>query len=227
MLIPVFAAGLRAQTEAKQTVTEFMGQRVMLFAPAVDEFGIPQAPARVCFEGGGRCFQFPRPDPPFPPVGFAPEMTPIQIGKAGPALFFAATSYAGGSGGTVYLTLLRSGTGNEVDHSLLPDGLTLSMQSEHAFWSDPVVSSAPVFVTADYVWGIGECHICDHRFTISTYVLRPPMPDFTDDYTYDLADQYLTVRKYHNRVLASEKPEILARLKRVKAEEERRKQAPH
>ena len=56
---------------------------------------------------------------------------------------------------------------------------------------------------------------------VSAYVLKrdPTAPEF---FTYRMDDRYMTVRKYasdeKSDVLSSEGPEILARLKRAKAE---------
>jgi hypothetical protein len=70
-----------------------------------------------------------------------------------------------------------------------------------------------MFLTADIVQGPGEVHYGDRRFIISGYF--PAL----DDPNYYLEDRYMTVRKYslgsNADVLASERPEILARLKRV------------
>ena len=63
---------------------------------------------------------------------------------------------------------------------------------------------------------------------ISAYTRRPS--SVVDELYYYLEDRYLTVRKYNLNasadILASEKQEILARLKRVKAETERQKRTP-
>lgn len=104
----------------------------------------------------------------------------------------------------------------------------LSNQSQHAFWSDPAISDAPVFVTADFVWGPDESHYSGHRYMVSAYTLRSAMVPL--DPTYNLEDRYMTARMYgfeeSGEVLATERQEILGRLKRVKTEAEARQRLP-
>ena len=79
-------------------------------------------------------------------------------------------------------------------------------------------------MTADYVWGPDESHYSEHRYMISAYVRKPS--SLLDDRYYYLEDRYMTVHKYdldaNANVLMSEKHEILARLRRLKAEAEPR-----
>jgi hypothetical protein len=96
---------------------------------------------------------------------------------------------------------------------------TVSNQGEHAFWGDPAISHAPIFVTADYTVGADESHYSPHRYIISAYLRKSST--LVDGELYYLEDQYMTVRKYDreggDNVLASEQKEILSRLRRVKA----------
>lgn len=146
------------------------------------------------------------------------------------ALLFSAEAYAGGSGSTIYFSLLRPGENDRVDDFLL-SGLRLSNQSQHALWTDASLSDAPIFVAADFIWGPNESHYQDHRYMISTHALRMVDDGVYKSSAYYLEDQYMTVRKYDLAgdkvdILAAEKPEILARLKRVKAEAERQARTP-
>ena len=113
--------------------------------------------------------------------------------------------------------------------NLFPLDLSVSNQSEHVFWNDSTISSAPIFLTADYVWGPDESHYERHRYIISAYVWRSN--SIVGDLSYYLEDRYMTVRNYdldaNEDVLSSEKQEILARLKRVKTETELQKRTPH
>ena len=94
---------------------------------------------------------------------------------------------------------------------------SVSNQSQYAFWSDPTISDAQIFITADYVWGPDESHYSEHRFIISAYVLRSS--SLLDDPGYFLEDRFMTVRKYdqdaNDDILAAEKTEIINRLKRL------------
>jgi len=80
-------------------------------------------------------------------------------------------------------------------------------------------------VTAtSFVRGPDEAHYDPHRYLVSAYVLKPSSH-------YYLEDRYMTVRKFdlESKVdfLASEKQEILARLRRAKAATEPRPRTPH
>ena len=149
-----------------------------------------------------------------------PEWPWCNWRKVLPAILFSAAT-GGVSGWQVHFSLLRPGMGNALDDLFLSD-TSVSNQSQHAFWSDPTVSDAKIFVTAEYVWGPDESHYSDHRYIISAYVLKPS--SLLDGRYYYLDDRYMTVRKYDREnadVLNSEKNEILARLRRVKFSEPR------
>jgi len=97
--------------------------------------------------------------------------------------------------------------------------ISVSNQSQHAFWNDPTISDAPIFVVADFVWGPDEAHYSPHRFIVSSYVRTHST--LLGGADYYLEDQYMTVRRYDSDgnmdILAAEKPEILERLRRAKA----------
>jgi hypothetical protein len=96
--------------------------------------------------------------------------------------------------------------------------MSLANQSQHAFWTDLSISDSKLFVTADYVWGPDDSHYGEHRYIISAYVRRSS--SILDNRSYYLDDRYMTASKYNldtnADVLGSEKPEIIARLRRVK-----------
>ena len=85
--------------------------------------------------------------------------------------------------------------------------ITISNQSKHEFWNLPQLSNAPVFATADYVWGPDESHYSEHRYLVSTYTRRSS--PLLDGLFYYLEDRYMTTRKYgeDSHILNSEKPE--------------------
>jgi len=64
------------------------------------------------------------------------------------------------------------------------------------------------FVTGDFVWGPDEAHYDVYKHQT-----------LTNDESYFLEDRYMTAKKYNlegkDDVLASEKQEILARLRRL------------
>jgi hypothetical protein len=234
LLIALAASGVYGQTPAEQVVMEFQGHQVTLMKPALDDNGFAEESAQVCFDVASKsqCYTPQHGSGsgwgPDLPIGLLPELTPMNLSQGRSALLFTVFANYGGSGSTFHYALLRPGNGREIEN-LLPPDLILSEISEQAFWSDPSISDAPIFVTADFVWD-SDGHFSDHRFTISAYVLETPFLGLPDSFSYALDDRYMTVRKYPGLnadpgdpdatagVLNSEKPEILARLKRVKAE---------
>ena len=201
-----------------QAPLKFMGRAVTVTESGYEdsERMFPKGPASVCGEGTPQqCYTAPG------RFGRHPEVSIVQVDKATPAIFFSAAS-GGTSGWQIHFALLRPGPGKEFEN-LFPSQLTLSSQSQHAFWTDPSISGAAIFVTADYVWGPGECHLCPHRYIISAYTWQSGEP-LIAEWGYHLQDQYMTVRTYGDAeasILESEKQEIIARLRRVK------QSAPH
>ncbi len=225
-VLTLAACGLFGQSEPKQSVIEFDGHKVILVEPRKDVNGFAEEPAAVCLDVTkpyGRCWR-PRNDA--YPCALDSELSIISIGRAPQALFFKAWGTAGGSGSIVCLGLLQPTPDGHV-RDLLPE-ISLSEISGHAFWNERTISPSPILVTANFVWGYEEGHFSDHRFIVSAYLLKEGLdPEF---FTYELDDRYMTLLKYASddsaSVLSSEKAEILSRLKRVKAEEERQQQAP-
>jgi hypothetical protein len=187
----------------------FMGRKVTLTKPEVDHHGgsWPKGPASVCLEGPWRqCYTMPG------NYGRNPEVSSVHVDAETPALLFSAWSGLA-SGSRIHIVLLRPGDGHELEN-LFVNEIELSEQSRHALWSDPSISPAKIFMTADYASGPEECHHCEHRFIISAYLFDRSAG------LYFLGDQYMTVRSYNGDnskvdVLGAERPEILARLKRV------------
>jgi len=204
-----------------QGLPKFMGREVTITEPElVDEF--PKGPASICVEGPPQrqCYTAPK------DYGRDPNVALVRIKNDVPALLFSAAS-GGVSGFSIHFALLHPGTGKDLENLFLSD-LSVSNQSQHAFWTESAISDAPIFLTAEYTFGLDEGHYGEHRYLVSAYILRPS--SMIDGTYYWLDDQYLTVRKYdleeNTDILTSEKQEILARLARAKAETERLKQTP-
>lgn len=192
---------------------KFTGREVTITEPERDPDGFfPKGPASVCLEGPPQrqCYTAPQ------AFGNSPTVTVIQLEKDMPALLFSAES-GGVSGWEIHFALLRPGMGKDLQDLFMSD-VSVSNQSQHAFWSDSAISEAPIFMTADYVWGPDDGHYGEHRYIISAYVQKPS--SLGDDFHYWLEDRYMTVRKYDWErkadILASERPEILAGLRRLK-----------
>lgn len=230
LLLVLAAYGLYGQTEAKQLITEFAGFHVRIVRAKVDENGFPQGPAGVCFESSAKpqCYMAPG----F--YGLGPNLTRIDLGRNQAAILFSATQWFGAASGNVY-ALLRPDSEYGLQ-ALFPSDITLSSEGRQAFWSDPSISDDPIFVTAAEVWALGEGHYGAHRYIVSSYILGSPVGPCDDSdpagCRYLLGDQYMTARRYDptfdkDDVLGMERQEIIARLKRIKAERERQAKAPN
>jgi len=208
-------SGLTARAQpvnAGHNLPKFMGREITVTEPERDADGrFPMGPASVCVQGPPQrqCYTAPK------DFGNSPKVTVVQLKKDVPALFFSAAS-GGVSGWGIHFALLRLGMGKELEDMFASDTV-VSNQSQHAFWSDFAISDAQIFVTADYVPELS--HFGEHRYMVSSYIWKPPL--MFDDELYFLEDRYMTAHRYDLGagvdILASEKPEILARLRRAKA----------
>ncbi len=197
-----------------EELPKFMAHQVTMAVPEPDAECFPKGPATVCVEfvPQRQCYTA------LKDYVINPTVEAVQLNKNTPALFFSAETY-GVSGWQIRFALLRPGMGRDLDDIFLSD-TSVPNQSQHSFWTEPAISDAQIFVTAGYVWGPDEGHYGQHRYIISAYVRRSLL-GLDDSSYYYLEDQYMTFHKYDldakADVLASEKPEILARLRRVKA----------
>lgn len=204
---------LVAQSSSPRTLAQFNGRQVTITEAEIDTDGFPKGPASVCIEGPPQkqCYTAPK------SFGRDPKVTLVQL-KAFPALLFSAAS-GGVSGFTIHLALLRPGAGKDLEN-LFFGNVSLSNVGQFAFWANPSVSDAPFFVTADYIWGPDESHYSAHRYILSAYLLSHSSDSGTDK--YGLEDRYMSFRTYNSEededILGREKPEILARLQRVRLE---------
>jgi hypothetical protein len=216
IIVAVFLfSGLTASAQsvsAVHSLPKFMGREITVTEPERDADGFfPKGPASVCIQGPPRrqCYTAPT------DFGNSPTATVVQLKKGVPALLFSAAS-GGVSGWEIHLALLRPATGKDLEELL---NISVPNQNQYAFWNDVTISAAQIFVTAAYVWGPDEAHYAAHRYIVSSYVWTP---DSLGEYaSYYLEERYMTTHKYDQMagadILSSEKQEILARLRRVKA----------
>ncbi len=212
----MLAAGLVAQSGVGPPPPKFfVGRPITVTEPKLEADGFfPLGPASICVEGAPlrQCYTAPE------DFGRFPKVELVQLDKETPALLFSAAS-GGVSGWEIHYALLRPSSGKELEN-LFPYSLSVSNQSQNRFLDAPGISASPIFVTAEYVFGIDESHYGNHRFVISTYAIRYSLEQ--ESYLYSLEDRFMTIRKYDvladNDVIAAEKLEILARLNRVFAE---------
>jgi hypothetical protein len=204
-----------SEEAAAQALPKFMGRKIRITTPKTDADGFfPEGPASVCIEAPPRrqCYTAPE------DFGGGPSVAVVRIKKHLPALFFSAAS-GGVSQVAIHFALLRPGAKNDLD-DLFQTDIEVSNQNQHAFWSDSSISDTLIFVTADYVWGPDEAHYDKHRYIVSAYTYKHQ--SLTNDESYFLEDRYMTAKRYNleakDDVLASEKQEVLARLKRLASE---------
>jgi hypothetical protein len=201
-------------SSAAQSIPKFQGRKVTIDKPELEPPLLdPKRPASVCIEAPPQRQCYTAPDD----FGRWPTATLIHVTSDATALLFSAAS-GGVSGYDTHFALLRPGTGNDLANLLDPE-LSLSNQGQSAFWTEPSISDAKIFITADAVPGPDEAHWDDHRYIISAYVRNYSYN--LQHFHYDLEDRYMTTRFYDpsaesSKVLDAEKSEVLARLKRVK-----------
>ena len=141
---------LLAFTLTAQDLPKFQGRQVTVTKPELDPDGFfPKGPATVCLEGPPqrRCYTA------IDKYGNNPAVSVVKLNGSESALFFSAES-GGISGFSIYFALLEPGTGKDLQNILFIS--PVSNQSQHAFWTEPSISEAPVFVTADYSLGPNE-----------------------------------------------------------------------
>ncbi len=146
--------------------------------------------------------------------GRSPAASVIQVDSTTAAILFTVAS-GGVSSVNIAIALLVPGKGASLEDLFLGQ-VSLSNQSDLAFWSERSISDALIFVTAEYVLGRSESHYGDHRYMISAYLFMPSSDFIPADYYRQ--DRYLTTRAYPSefKVLDGERAEILARLGRLK-----------
>jgi hypothetical protein len=221
LLLFCFSREISAQSTSRgPELPGFLGREITITRPEMegrpgDGPPFPKGPASVCVESppSQQCYTAPT----FEnfPFGNSAAATVVLLEKDLPAILFSAAT-GGVSGWKIHLALLKPGTGSILEQLFVPP-ISVSDQSQYAFWSDFAISPAQIFVTADAVWGPDEGHFGDHRYMISAYVLAPSSMEL---HYYYLQDRYMTVHRYRSEtnieVLTPEKEEILARLRRIR-----------
>lgn len=160
-----FAAAAGAQkVHRSPEIPRFMGREVTIREPEVEDGQFPKGPATVCIEGPPmkQCYTA--------PLDFGREsaVEVVQVQKDTAALFFSAAN-GGVSGWSINFALLSPGKSQRLEN-LFAEDVKVSNQSQHVFWSESEISEAKLFVTANYLWGPGDSHYGEHRYTISTYL---------------------------------------------------------
>ncbi|WP_263356431.1 hypothetical protein [Acidicapsa ligni] len=124
----------------------------------------------------------------------------LKLAGGGGVVLFNANS-GGGSGSSDRYVLLRSEPDRQFKN-LLPE-IIVTNQADVAAWNLPTVSSMPVFLTADYLWGAMEGHYSSHFFEVRIYVYDPVAD------RYKLRHKYQTAHKYPGIDNWEQAPEVL------------------
>ncbi len=212
-VVVTVAASLAAQSSNGQRRPKvFMGRPITVVEAQLAAEGMfPKGPASICLEGAPRrqCYTAPK------DFGKDPKVEVVKFDATTSAILFSAAG-GGMSGWPIHFALLRPGPGTRLENLFFSD-LSLSNQSQYRFLERPELSKSPIFVTADYRWGVDESHFGEHRFIVSAYRFRLSTIHGTSHYY--LEDQYMTVRRYDvyvdGDVIASEREEIFRRLSRL------------
>jgi hypothetical protein len=178
----------------------FEGRKVIVqMGHWVDDGTEPGTPATVCIEGPPRrqCYTAPG------DFGRTPITRPLALDDGGSALLFAPGGLSG-----IHFALLKPGEGDKLE-DIFASTVETSYWSRFAVWTDAMPS--PVFVTAETSSRPeGPCH-----FKIAVYARQ------RGALRYAKVDEYLTTGVYDlykGDVLAAEKQEVLARLRRRASE---------
>jgi hypothetical protein len=215
-MITACIAAAQPTPAVTRTMGTFEGRPIVVATPKSDATGFhAEGRTTLCLAGPPRrqCYESPE------GYGFLPQVKVVQLSKGSPAIFFTVLS-GGVSQKTVHLALLRPGNHTELDDLFFSDP-SISNFGQYQFWTESALSLAPILVTGESVPGPEECRNCPHRYLISAYLLRRSAT-FPEG-RYYLQDRYMTRRHYDRSdgtydILAAEKTEILARLKKVAAE---------
>jgi hypothetical protein len=183
----------------------------------VDADGLPTGAARLCLDRQPtRCYSLPKGRSDMHSgveyqFGLEPKTERISVQGGESLILFSATFSGGGSGSLDELALLRYEQDGAL-RNLLPV-VQLTEQGDRAIWQLPSVSSMPVLMTADYVWGEGETHFAQHFFEIRAYLYEAASQIYAEKIRYRTDRRYPGLDEVEQvNVLVPERTEILRRL---------------
>jgi hypothetical protein len=204
MLPPVTSA---QRTQVR--VSNFPAYKV--YSGTLDGDGLPTSGARLCLDAKvTSCYTLleKRNDMQF---GLEPKTRKVSVQGGGSLVLFSGTFSGGGSGTLDELALLQY----EQDQTLwnvLPV-VQLTEQSDHAVWQLSSVSSMPVLLTADFVWGKNETHFEPHHFEVRAYLYDSAKQIYVEKMSYQTSRRYPSLDQVSQiKVLVPEQSEILRRL---------------
>jgi hypothetical protein len=182
-----------------------------VYAGTMDANGLPTGAACLCLDASpALCYALPerQSDMQF---GLEPKTERVSVHGGGSLILFSAAFSGGGSGTLVELALLRYEQDARL-RNLLPT-VQRTEQGDQAVWQLPSVSSMPVLVTADYVWGKGETHFAQHIFEIRAYLFDSVRQIYAEKVGYRTSHRYASLDETDQiNVLVPERAEILRRL---------------
>jgi hypothetical protein len=184
----------------------------------LDADGFPTSGATLCVLGKpDLCFEMPsrQEDKDLTyEFGLEPHSERLPLANGGSWVFFTAMFSGGGSGTLTRFAMLRYRSEGKIENLLPWVGVT--NVSQYAMWNLPEVSSYPVLVLADFVWGKGEFHFDSHLYTVEAWMYDPNADKYIEVFEYKTSKKYSGGDSTPIRVLAPERDEILRRLKSMK-----------
>ncbi|OXI31369.1 hypothetical protein CFB89_18080 [Burkholderia sp. AU16741] len=181
----------------------------------LDGDGLPLSGVKLCvLPDRAPCFEMP--PAPLPhsskelyQFGLNPRSERLPIASGGSWVFFSGMFSGGGSGMLERVAVLRVGANGKIEN-LMPN-VTETEMADRAMWNVPEVSSYPLFVRADYVWGQDEDHFGQHFFDVDAWVFDPAANQYAKRFSYRTSKRY-DRGEGSDHVLAAERAEILRRL---------------
>ena len=217
LAVTLFVPPLAAQAPGAFSAPEFPPYRV--YPGVLDEDDHPVSEARLCLtQEKPQCYTLPRKalnagkDDWFY-FGLRAHSERLKLEGGGSLVLFNANC-GGGSGSSDRYAMLRLDPKRGLVN-LLPE-VIVSNQADVAAWDLPEVSSAHVFVTADFLWEGMEAHYSDHHFEIRAYVYDAAKDRYTLRHKYRTTQLYPGLDNWEQRpaVLQSERSKILQLLQR-------------
>lgn len=120
---------------------------------------------------------------------------------------------AGGSGTFRRLAVLRYDEAEGKIVNLLP-WVGVTNLSQFAIWNLSQVSPYPILVIADFVWGAGESHFdSPYFYAVGAWKFDPGRDRYVKAFEYETLQKHDGGNSAPIRVLQSERPQIVQRLK--------------
>jgi hypothetical protein len=210
----LIACGASAQKESAAHSNPFPDFTTV--SGQVDSDGWPISGAKLCLLANhDRCYRMPA--EPYNnsaesvyQFGLDPHARRLPLPGGGSWIFFTAMFSGGGSGTLTRLAVLRFQGSREIENLLPFVGAT--NVSDYAIWNIQRVSTYPVLLHADFIWGHGETHFEPHFYTVEAWRFDPRVDRYAKVLSYKTSRRYGGGDAAPVRVLQPEREAIIKRL---------------